>query len=296
MLQVEEQLERFRAREEFDGSVNTFIVDGKPDDKALQILTEALRNEDEMVRLQVGKLLVAIGHQTDPLFAEGGRLLRDSKIVAALVECGLSRQDAVRNYCLETLRRFVPVELLRQHGSTLTKDLRKWPCGIAFLLVAKAKPPDAAGVVDSLSRLPEWADNRKASIAKAALGYVDLEKKFVQRFLATRDPKEKADLAEGLGLIGTESTLQALASEMRTDLIIEKPMVFLKSVRVNIVAALSYAFPEKTFLYQNSITDDSGYTRVEAFCQETFGVEWTTPRPPFLWIQGFPSRAGDRSW
>jgi hypothetical protein len=95
--------------------------------------------------------------------------------------------------------------------------------------------------------------------------------------------------------VGTSAALKALASEMRTDLVVEMPMVMRRSVRVDIVAALSFAFPDKPFLWDNAVSDDEGYARIEAFCEQTFGVRWAKPRPAFLWIQGFPARvAGPR--
>ena len=66
-------------------------------------------------------------------------------------------------------------------------------------------------------------------------------------------------------------------------------MAFLQSVRLDIMAALSYNFPEKAFLYDNAIMNDGDYARVEKFCEETFGIVWKNPRPEFLTIQGFPS-------
>jgi len=77
---------------------------------------------------------------------------------------------------------------------------------------------------------------------------------------------------------------------MRTDMKIEMINVMIKSVRLDIVAALGYNFPDKEFLYDNAIMDDSGYERVEKFCEKTFGVTWTKERPEFLTVQGFPSQ------
>ncbi len=115
----------------------------------------------------------------------------------------------------------------------------------------------------------------------AALGDAELEKEFADAFVRENDPVEKGRLARVLGFIGTQTALAALASEMRTDLIDGMPMVSLRSVRLDIVAALSFAFPDKPFFYNNAIMDDSGYERVEKFCETTFGVRWKKESPRF---------------
>ena len=171
----------------------------------------------------------------------------------------------------------------------LTQSLERFPDNTTLLLVAKAKPEAALPVVKELARTPRWAKVENVQIALAALGDKAAEDRFVESFLTTQDPSQKAKLAKSLGYIGTNSALRALASQMRTNLVVEMPRVLRRSVRLDIMAALSYNFPDKTFLYDNAVTNDSGYARVEQFCEKTFDTKWQTPRPPFLTIQGFPS-------
>lgn len=290
---TEEQLDRFRRGEEYRGPVDKYLVDGQPDEESLRILGRALRIEKEPVREQIAKLLVAMGRKLDPLFSEGGDLIRDRRIVSILVERGLAKNDPVRDYCFDVLQQSVSAPLLREFGAELSANLQSMPDGTALLVVAKAKPPEAIPVIDSLIHTAEWKKEKETPIAMAALGDKELERKYLHQFMSTHDPEKKGDLAEELGWIGTQGALHALASEMRTNLIIEMPMVLRKSVRVNIIAALSYNYPTETFLWDNAVDDDSGYARIEKFCEETFGVTWKTPRPPFLWIEGIPSAPGE---
>jgi hypothetical protein len=286
---VGEQIDRFRRGEEFRGGAEAFMVDGQPDPKVLRVLQDALSTEHEPVREQVAKLLVAIGRQSDPLYRSGGRLVRNQQILRILVDRGIFGATPTRDDCLEVLHWSVPADLLREYSETLISNLRQWPDNTILLVVAKAKPPSARAVVAELMRSPRWAENENVRIAKAALGDQSAEKSFVGPFLATQDPKKKQELAKQLGFIGTKSALEILASQMRTNLILEVPMVYRRSVRLDVMAALSYNFPDRTFLYDNAVVDDSGYARVEQFCEETFGTKWQSPRPPFLTIQGFPS-------
>jgi hypothetical protein len=262
---------------------------GQPDSRALDVFGQALADEPEPVRTQVANLLITLGRKVDPLQASGGNLIRNPRIIRLLIVQGLSNVGQTRDECLDALVASVPGEMLRDYGPPLTQTLERFPDGTTLLLVAKAKPAAAIAVVKELASSPRWAKSENVQIAMAALGDKGVENRFIQSFLTTRDPKQKANLAKSLGYIGTDSALRALASQMRTDLVVEMPMVSRRSVRLDIIAALSYNFPDKPFLYDNAVLDDSGYARVEQFCEKTFDTKWQAPRPPFLTIQGFAS-------
>lgn len=289
MRLAREQIDQFRAGQPFSGDVQAYIVAGQPDSRALDVFAQALAQEPEPVRAQVANLLIALGRKVDPLQASGGNLIRNPRIIRLLIVQGLSNVGQTRDECLDALVASVPADLLRDYDRVLTYTLERFPDGTTFLLVAKAKPAAALPVVKELARSPRWAKSENVQIALAALGEKGVEEKFIQSFLTTRDPSQKAKLAKSLGYIGTDSALRALASQMRTDLVVEMPMVSRRSVRLDIIAALSYNFPDKPLLYDNAVIDDSGYARVEQFCEKTFDTKWQTPRPPFLTIQGFPS-------
>lgn len=284
-----DQIDRFRTGQPFGGSVQAYVVAGQPNPDALYVFSQALDQEPEAVRLQVVDLLIALGREVDPLKASGGRLIRNPRIIRLLAQKGLSHVGRARDHCLDALLDSVPSELLGEYGQALTQSLVRFPDNSSLLLVAKAKPQAALPVVKEMAHSPRWAKSEDVQIALAALGDKAAENKFVESFLATRNPEQKANLAKSLGYIGTDKALHALASQMRTDLIIEMPMVSRSSVRLDIMAALSFNFPDKPFLWDSAILDDSGYARVEQFCEKTFGTKWTGPRPRFLTIQGFPS-------
>ncbi len=286
---VRDLIERFRNKEEFRGSADAFITNGKPDENKVSLLRDALDKEPEFVREQICRLLVAVAQQSDPLYKSGINIVRHKSIVSVLIEKGLAKPGGARDYCLDTLQNLTPPSLFKDYGDALTDDLRRWPDSTGLLVVAKAKPINAMPVVDDLANSDEWGDEENIPIAKAALGDKRIETRYIESFLSANDAEEKARLARLLGFIGTQDVLRALASEMRTDLVIEMPMVLRRSVRLDIMAALSYNYPEEAFLYDNAIMDDSGYARVEKFCEEKFGIVWKKPRPEYLTIQGFPS-------
>jgi HEAT repeat protein len=290
LTRAEREIERFRQGEKFGGRIEPFLVNSTPEPEAIEALTKALRRNDATPREQVARALVAIGRQTDSLRASGGNLIRDPKIIDILVQYGIAQHGAARDYCIEALQSLVPASLLRDYGRILSDNLKQWPDAYALLLAAKAKSPEAVPVVDSLRRDAYWAQQEQTAIAAAALGDTAVERTLTQKFLETKEPKEKMHLARSLGFVGTHSALEALAGEMRSDLIYEMPKVYFRSVRVDIMAALSFNYPDKTFLYDNAVQDDDGYARVEQFCEQEFGIKWKTPRPPYLTIQGLPSQ------
>jgi hypothetical protein len=109
----------------------------------------------------------------------------------------------------------------------------------------------------------------------------------IEEFRQITDPPAKAELAKELGYIGTEKTLSALADDMRSDIIWDRPGVMMQSIRVFIVGAFHYNYPENPLFFDIAVQSDEDYASIEKFCEETFGTKWTKDRPEFLWIEGY---------
>ncbi len=289
LTKIQELIESFRSGVEFDGDVEPYVTGGKPDMEAVGRFRTALEREDEPVREQVCRLLGALGKRVDPLYEKGGGMIRDRTIVGILVNDGLSRKGPARDICLDLLQYAVPGHVLKDFGRQMADNLKMYPDATLLLVIAKAKAPEAKDAVDSLMKIPGWAGETETRIAAAALGDREIERSFIERFRAAQEPAEKAELAKLLGLIGTESALREVAAAMRSDMIIEMSGVSSRSIRIYFIEALSYNFPEETFLYDNAVNSDEDYAKVEKFCEERFGVKWKKERPPFLWIQGYPT-------
>ncbi|MFH0724839.1 MAG: hypothetical protein V2B19_00540 [Pseudomonadota bacterium] len=289
MKQVEEQIDQFRKGQSAPRNVTAFVAAGHPDDVAVKGFTEALRTEDAQVRLQIVKLLVDLGRKTDPLYKQGIELIRNQSVIRALLTEAISQAGMARDAALDAVQTRVPPEMIANFSSNLPDNLRQWPDSTALLIIAKGKIGNALPVVRELEGMPRWSKETSLLIAKAALGDQATENTFVEPFLATTDPVEKERLARLVGFIGTRSALTALASQMRSGLVFLQEGNFKRSVRLKIMEALAYNFPDKIFLHDNAIINDSGYERVEKFCEETFGIQWRTARPPYLAVQGFPT-------
>ncbi len=288
-MKIQELIEYFREGGEYGGDTSGLIVNGRPDKVVLDRCRGALAVGKDEVRLEVIRLLASLGRKTDPLYEKGGELIRDRSIVSIIVEDGLSRKSEARDLSLDVLQHSVPAEVLRDYGKALADNLKRWPDATLLLVVGKAKPNEAIETVESLMEIPGWAKETETRIAAAALGNAEIEKEFIDRFERETDPKEKANLARLLGFIGTEKALTSLAAAMRTDLVIEMPGVSRRSVRIFIIEALSYNHPEEPILYDNAVRSDEDYATIERFCEKKYNVKWKKERPPFLWIEGFPS-------
>lgn len=294
-VKFDELLSKFRSGEEFRcEAVGDYLINGKPEKEMLNKIEKALKDEKPEVAELIVYFLKCIGIHSDPLYREkGGDIIRDKDVIRILVKRSLSKPDVARDKCLDALMKLVPAELLKDYGAQLADNLRIYPDETLLLVVAKLKPKEAIPVLKELSNISyskneKWSDKNAMKIAKAALYDSKLEDEFIERFLKAEDPEIKKDAALDLGYIGTRKALKALAGEMRSDAIVEMTGVSYRSIRVYIMEALSYNYPEKTFLWNNAVRDDSGYEKVEKFCEKEFGIKWTKKRPPFLWIQGLP--------
>lgn len=285
---AEAAIEQFRKGVRYQPPPTAFLKEGKLQAEELEPFGPALRREAGPVREQIVRLLADAGKRSDPMYPVGGQMIRQPRIIKMLVEDGLVQGDLGREAALGAMQQFVPAGLLKPYGKALTNDLKERPGTTAFLLIAKAKPPEAVPVVRKLMAAPRWPKELNARVAAAALWDKDIEKEFIDSFREAADPKEKARLAKVLGWIGTDAALRALADAMRTDLVIEMPRVSRRSVRLDVLAALCYNFPDQQVLYESQLFDDSGYEQAEEFCVKRFGTKWDSPRPPFLTIMGFP--------
>ncbi len=278
-----------RRGEDVNGPLTGLIVNGKPDNAALDVLSRELAAADSEVRERLVDLLVELGIQTDPLTSEGAEVLRDQRIIAILAGPGLVKADLGRQAAMDALRKLVvPSDLIR-HEEKFVEALLNAPDDEAFLLAAKTKPVKDKVLVQQLARSPEWKEVEAAKIARAALGAKDIEDQYIAAAEAATKGEELVDALGSLALIGTTRCLKAIAAYLRTPMTILVPNAYEKSVRLNVLEALLYNFPDQTVLYPNNIISEKDYTAAEEFCTKTLGVTYTTPPPPFMTIRGFPS-------
>ncbi|HWR67812.1 MAG TPA: hypothetical protein VN416_02215 [Desulfomonilia bacterium] len=285
---VHDSIAAIRRGEDVRGLSDGLIVNGQPDAAALQALGRELATAEPEVREKIVDLLVEVGLQTDPLTPAGAEVLRDKRIIAILAGPGLVKADLGREAAMDALRKLVMQADLAPHEDAFVKALLDAPGEEAFLLVAKAKPEKGKVLVDQLARSQKWQENESARIARAALGAKDVEDAYLAGAEAAKDGKELAEALGPLALMGTQRSLKAIAALLRTPLTILVPGAFEKSVRLNVLEALLYNYPDQPVLYPNNIVTEEDYTAAELFCTKTLGVTYTTPPPPFMTYRGFP--------
>jgi hypothetical protein len=286
---AQDYIAAFRRGEDIKRPLTGLIVGGQPDTEALQVLGQELAVADPQVREKIVELLVEMGLQTDPLTPKGAEVLRDRQIIAILAGPGLAKADLGRDAAMDALRKLVTQGDLARHEDVFVKTLIDAPSEEAFLLIAKAKPIKEKVFVERLARSPEWKDVEAAKIVRAALGAKDIEDKYLAEADGAKDGKELAQALGPLALMGTPRSLKAIAERLRTPLTIEVPGAFEKSVRLNVLEALLYNFPDQPVLYPNNIITEEDYTAAERFCTNTLGVTYTSPPPPFMTYRGYPS-------
>lgn len=285
---AQDYIAAFRRGEDFTPPAKGVFLNGQPDPAALKLLGQELASAAPSVREKVVELLVNMAVRTDPLTPRGAEVLRHREILALLAGPGLAKPDLGREAAMDALRKLATHDALAPFGAAFVKSLDEAPAEEGFLLVAKAKPPQGRALVERLAGSARWKDVEAVRIARAALGAQDLEDEYIKAATEATEGKALATALGSLGLIGTRRSLTALAKQLRTPVTINVPGAYEKSVRLNVLEALLYNFPDQTVLYPNNIIRDSDYAAAEEFCIRTFGVTYATPRPPFLTYRGYP--------
>ena len=282
----------FKRGEDFSPPAKGVYVNGQPDPAAVEILSKELAEAAPNVRENIVLLLVEMGRTTDLLARQGADVLRHPEIIEALAGPGLARPDLGREAAMDALRKLVTQRDLAQFDAAFTNALALEPTEEAFLLVAKAKSFKSKDLIERLVKLPRWQDLEAARIARAALGNEEDEKKFLDA-AARADSGEELAVAIGpLALMGTERSLRFIGEKLRSPWTIDIPGHMpgrsVQSVRLNVLDALLYNFPDQPELYPNNINRDEDYRAAERFCTERLGVVYRESPPPFLKYGNIP--------
>ena len=291
-ISAQDYIAAFKRGEDFVPPSKGVFVNGQPDDSALNVLGNELAVGNPNVRENIVKLLVDMGRSTDPLTAKGADVLRHPRIVELLAGAGLAKPDLGREAAMEALRKLVTRPDLARFDGAFTNALAEEPTTEAFLLVAKAKSPKAKELLERLVKLPKWQDMEAAKITRAALGSKEDEDRFLAVAAAATNGEALAQALGPLALIGTPRTLKAIAERLRSPLTIEisghMPGKSEKSVRLNVMDALLYNFPDQPALYPNNINRDEDYRSAERFCTDNLGVTYKDPPPPYFKYRDSP--------
>ena len=291
-ISAQDYIAAFKRGEDFVPPSKGVFVNGQPDEAALNVLGNELAVGNPNVRENIVKLLVDMGRSTDPLTAKGADVLRHPRIVEILAGAGLAKPDLGREAAMEALRKLVTRPDLARFDGAFTNALAEEPTTEAFLLVAKAKSPKAKELLERLVKLPKWQDMEAAKITRAALGSKEDEDRFLAVAAAATSGEALAQALGPLALIGTPRTLKAIAERLRSPLTIEisghMPGKSEKSVRLNVLDALLYNFPDQPALYPNNINRDEDYRSAERFCTDNLGVTYKDPPPPYFKYRDSP--------
>ena len=91
----------------------------------------------------------------------------------------------------------------------------------------------------------------------------------------------------------TPRALAAVAARLRSPWVVDIQGSLdgrhVKSVRLDVLAALARALPDEPALMPNNINRDEDYRAAEAVCIARFGVEYRDPPPPFLKYATYPN-------
>jgi hypothetical protein len=128
---------------------------------------------------------------------------------------------------------------------------------------------------------------------RARNGDKAIEQTLIRRFRDETNSATKARLALDLGYVASPACIYALASELRSRMIVDEQH-YAYSVRYRILEALGNACPNEGLFNEElyRVVDGPSYglpvdgeayiDRVEAWCVTTFNMQWSQQRPSFL--------------
>lgn len=268
-------IELFRNNKNYSGNPVSIVIDYKIDANALLVLRKGLASENSETRVKIVNLLKDIDDQT---VQKPTNVLKTEQIIEILSVEGLSKYDAARNASINILINWCTQEMLEKYNKYYAKTLETAPGESLFLLIAKAKTIQAKTTVNNLLKTERWKSDPYAEIAAAALGDTKIEDKYIAMAHKATDGENLADALSNLKSIGTRRSLQVVASFLRSPFV-SGPLKI--SLRMNALEALSYNFLNEPVLRSYNINSQDDYLAAEKFCEETLGVRFEGPLPPF---------------
>lgn len=211
-------------------------------------------------------------------------------LVEGLVEALGDPDPEIRNGAGRMLALVTPDSLVRDHAIPIEKSLRARPdIDKAALLLGKIGSERALRFLEE-SEAVKSGDPREIQAAFGKLGDTAKENALIDAYLSEREPKIKKRRAWFLAYVGRPKSLLILARELRTPYFYEWNQKAKRSFRIHVIEALSSAFPQEALLWRPVFipTDDTYYSKLEAWAERVLGVQWESPRPPFLYEQQAP--------
>lgn len=278
-------IEDFKKGISFKSPSKGIVVNERPDTGALDVIKKYLITENPEVREKIVLLLEDIGLKSDTIYHNELLIINDHLVIDILAKEGLIRSDLGGLKAILVLCNRVLEKDLTRYEDLFVQALINKPNEDLFLLIAKAKCLKAKPFLDELAQNPKWEESQELKIALAALGDSFIEEAFIEKLRLAKESKDVDQYAKALrplSLIGTKRTLEVLALELRTPLIKFIPNSFKKSLRLNVLDAIRYNYPNERSFYSNFIMRDLDYLNAEEVCVKKFGINYTDDRPEFL--------------
>lgn len=275
----------FRNNELFRRPSTDLVVNRQIKSGVLNDLGKELESGTSEVREQIVLLLVDIGIQTNTM-EPNDHVLHNRDVLKILSTAGLAKADLGLGAAARELRnRSLPSDLAI-YGEYYTEALNQSTDSDLLLLVAKAKPASAKGIIEKIAKSSSDAPDLDVRIAQAALGDAAIEDEFIAEASLSKTGADLANALKDLGFIGTKKSLRAVASYLRTPLKITREGSYERTVRLNAIEALAYNFRDQSILYR--VRKPQDYQRVEEFCARELGINFDGPIPDFIPDRVFP--------
>ncbi len=222
--------------------------------------------------------------------------IRQEAVVACFVQGLFHPDESVRAAALDFLTDDTPSSEYRRYAKQI---VAAWPMtrnGDQYIkLLAATRTEEANAFLRRLAADSPLGQRFLPDEVWAKLGDGTRELALIKRFETQTNAAFKGRLALTLGFVGTTNAVVALARELRTPLVVDQPGRYY-SVRLKILEALGQAFPESRMFNEDfrqmletrnfdvegagiDMVQERYLDRVEAWCQQQFGIQWQRERP-----------------
>jgi HEAT repeat protein len=223
---------------------------------------------------------------------EPSPVVEDPVVVRELVARLRDAERDVRTRACSILVERVTDGLVADHSAQILAALEKQPAtDEAAKLLGKTGTASAMRLLRTVPALRDAAPEETRS-ALARLGDREAESALVEAFLHQEDPRARSRLAHALGYVKTVRAVLTLARELRTPQVYAWNQTARCSMRVHVIEGLHRAFPSERIFWPPALgpSGDAYYEAVETWVTKYLGVTWSTPRPPYLYMEDAPGK------
>lgn len=223
-------------------------------------------------------------------------LVTDQKVIDCLVEALSDPAAEVRTKAARLLVARVERKHIVSGSKAIVSALSRWEGDLNYRLLGLAGSAEARDLLDQ-RRQQQGLSVEGIRLASAMLGDPKAQRLLLDEYLGEKDPVKKERLAVDLSYVVSAAAIKALAKDVRSPLVVRWGGKGRRSFRLVVVECLSRVYPHEKALWKPRVPpkSDEYYDVIEKWAEATVGVQWTRPRPAFMY-ESYTPLGGREVW